>query len=67
MTHEEITRLANEIGKFFAAYPHDEALKGVQGHIHDFWDPRMRKALKAYVAEGGKGLSPLVLEAAAQL
>jgi len=67
MTSEEIVRMANEIAKFFSAYPHDEAVNGVLGHIRDFWEPRMKNALKAYVAEGGKGLVPLVIEATAQL
>lgn len=67
MTPEDIVRMTNEIARFFVAYPHDEAVNGVAGHIKDFWEPRMRTALKAYVAGGGHGLSPLALEAAAQL
>jgi formate dehydrogenase subunit delta len=67
MSSEDIVRMANDIGKFFAAYPHDEAVSGVQGHIRDYWEPRMKRALKAYVADGGKGLAPLVLEAATKL
>ena len=67
MTNEDIVRMANQIAAFFSAYPHDEAVGGVSGHIKDFWEPRMKKALKAYVAEGGKGLEPLVVEAVGNL
>jgi len=67
MSDKDIVRMANDISHFFAAYPHDEAVAGVQGHIRDYWDPRMKKALKAHVAEGGQGLEPLVVEAAGKL
>ena len=67
MTPDDIVRMANQIATFFSAYPHDEAVSGVSGHIRDFWEPRMKQALKAYIASGGKGLAPLVLEAAQQL
>jgi formate dehydrogenase subunit delta len=67
MSSNDIIRMANDISHFFAAYPHDEAVAGVQGHIKDYWEPRMKKALKACIAAGGKGLEPLVLEAAAGL
>ena len=33
-------------------------------HIRKFWEPRMRSALLAHVADqGGEGLSPLVIDA----
>lgn len=67
MSSKDIVRMANDIGHFFAAYPHDEALAGVRSHIRDFWDPRMKKELRALVAQGGQGLEPLVLEAAGKL
>jgi len=58
---------ANQIALFFASYPHDEALAGVTDHLQKFWEHRMRQQLEAYVAQGGQGLHPLVLEAAKQL
>jgi formate dehydrogenase subunit delta len=39
-------------------------LDGIWKHIHSFWDPRMRNALKAHLDKGGAGLSPLFIEAA---
>ena len=67
MTTDDIVRMANQIATFFKSYPHDEALAGVAGHLHDFWEPRMKSALKTYVAEGGKDLEPLVVEAVGKL
>ena len=67
MTSEDIVRMANQIAAFFKSYPHDEAVAGVLTHLKDFWEPRMKKALKAYVAEGGAGLEPLVVEAVGRL
>ena len=63
MQTAELVRMANQIGDFFGAYPREEALPGIAGHIRGFWDPRMRRALYAHVAAGGTGLEPLVLEA----
>ncbi len=67
MDSNDIVRMANQIAAFFKSYPHDEAVAGVLGHIKDFWEPRMKKALAAHVAAGGAGLDPMVLEAAAKL
>lgn len=62
-----MVRMANQIAAFFAAYPHEDAVSGVAGHIRDFWEPRMKSALKSHVQAGGKGLEPLVVEAAGKL
>ena len=43
-----------------------KAVAGVAKHINDFWDPRMRRQFFEIVEAGGKGLSPLVLDAAAE-
>lgn len=67
MNTADIVRMANQIAAFFAAYPKEEAVAGVQGHIRDFWEPRMKKDLDQHIKAGGKGLEPLVLEAAARL
>lgn len=54
---------ANEIARFWAAYPHDEAVKGVSEHLRSFWEPRFRKQLVEYASSGGAGLHELVMEA----
>ena len=58
---------ANQIALFFAAYPHDEALSGVENHLRQFWEPRMLNQIKKYVADGGGGLHALALEAVRKL
>jgi formate dehydrogenase subunit delta len=67
MTPAKMVHMANQIALFFAAYPHDEAVAGVADHLKKFWEPRMRAQLLAYLAEGGTGLHPLVVEGARTL
>jgi formate dehydrogenase subunit delta len=67
MALSEIVRMANQIAEFFAAYPHEEAVRETAGHIRSFWDPRMRKELFAHLNTGGEGLSPIALEAGRSL
>jgi formate dehydrogenase subunit delta len=59
--------MANQIASFFAAYPHDEAVKETVYHLEHFWDPRMRRQLIDYVAKRSDGLEPIALEAAKAL
>ncbi len=63
METEKMVHRANEIARFWEAYPHDEALEGVAGHIRSFWEPRFRRQLVEYAQSGGVGLHTLVLEA----
>jgi formate dehydrogenase subunit delta len=68
MDIERLVKMANDIANFFQSEPdHEEAVKGVAGHITRFWDPRMRRELGGHVASGGAGLSPLALEAVKRL
>lgn len=62
-----MVHMANQIALFFASYPHDEAVAGVTDHFQKFWEPRMRKQIIGYVAEGGHGLHELALEAVKRL
>ena len=66
MQDSDLVRMANQIAAYFAAYPKSEAIDGIAKHVHAFWDPRMRNALKVCIDKGGAGLSPLFLEAAAE-
>jgi formate dehydrogenase subunit delta len=67
MEPRDIIRMTNQIAGFFKAYGHDQALKEIANHINSFWDPRMRIHLFAYLAKGGAGIDPLVIEAAANI
>jgi formate dehydrogenase subunit delta len=58
---------ANQIAAFFASYPHEEAVAGIEDHLRKFWEPRMRQQIIAHVSTGSGGLHPLALEAARRL
>lgn len=63
MTEEKMCRMANQIARFFASKPEDEAAVGIAKHISEFWEPRMRSQLLEHAARGGAGLDPLVIAA----
>lgn len=67
MSPEKLVRMANQIAIFFHSQPGSGRAEKVAAHLNDFWDPRMRAGLIALIAEGGAGLNPLVIEAAAFL
>ncbi len=58
-----MVRMANQIALNFASYPHEEAVANVANHLKSFWEPRMKRQLHEFIAEGGGGLHELVLEA----
>jgi formate dehydrogenase subunit delta len=60
-------RLANEISIQFAHLDPADGAARVAKHIHDFWEPRMVRALLASVDAGEADLDPLAVAAAAQL
>jgi len=64
-SQERLVYMANQIGRFFAAQPHDKAVAGIARHLTDFWDPRMRRRIADHLAAGGEGLDPLTREAVA--
>jgi len=63
MSPDRLVYMANQIGKFFAYQKKDEIVPGIADHIRKFWDPRMRRAMFAYLDAGGEGLDPPVQEA----
>lgn len=65
MDMQNLIHMANQIGTFFEAMPdREEALLGISGHLHNFWEPRMRSQLLEYVdTENGKDLKPIVVSA----
>lgn len=66
-TRAKIVRMANQIATFFKSKPHGEGVDGVAEHINKFWEPRMRRQLFEILDEGGQGLEPLAIEAAAKI
>ena len=65
MSHDaKLVYMANQIGKFFAHQPADQAVDSIADHLLKFWDPRMRRAIVARIEQGGAvGLDPPVLKA----
>jgi formate dehydrogenase subunit delta len=67
MQPDKLVMMANQIAKFFEAQGEERALPQIATHIELFWDPRMRKAITAHVAQGGAGLDPLAMQAIGRL
>ena len=66
MDLDNLVRMANRIGDYFAAYPDQaEAQAAVAKHIQMFWTPQMRSELIACVARDGEthGMHALVADA----
>jgi formate dehydrogenase subunit delta len=63
MSPDKLVYMANQIGKFFASQGEEKATPLIADHLVKFWDPRMRKEIVAYLADGGAGLDPSVRRA----
>lgn len=64
MRIERLIAMANDIATYFTIEPdHNAAVTGVRDHLTRFWDPVMRREIKAYLDEDGKDLLPLAREA----
>lgn len=64
---ETEARLGNDIARQFAHLTEETAVEGVVRHLETFWDPRMRRNLRALVAAGDDALDPLLVLAAGRL
>jgi formate dehydrogenase subunit delta len=67
MSPEKLTRMANQIGKFFQHRPEARAVADTADHLKKYWDPRMRRDIVAYLEKGGAGLDPIVRSAVADI
>ena len=68
MNIERLVTMANDITNYFSAEPdHAVAVEGIRNHLTKFWDPVMRRQLKAHITAGGDGLLPLAREAVEHL
>jgi formate dehydrogenase subunit delta len=68
MRIERLVTMANDIATYFTVEPdHDAAVASVRDHLKRFWDPTMRRQIKAHLADGGEGLIPLAREAVSGL
>jgi formate dehydrogenase subunit delta len=66
-TQERLVRMANQIAAEFVNQQPGEAVAATAEHIRLFWDPRMLSMIRAHVAGGVSGLSPLAAAAIAML
>jgi formate dehydrogenase subunit delta len=64
---DKLVKMANQIGKFFAAQKSSDSVAGMVDHLKRFWDPRMREAIVAHVQHGGAGLDEVPLAAVQKL
>lgn len=62
MNLDNLVKMANQIGTFFAAMPdRDEALADIASHLRRFWAPPMRRALLDGVDNGqADAVAPIV-------
>ena len=67
MEPANMVHMANQIAIFFESYPREEAVAGVTDHLQKFWEPRMRRQIVEYVAQGGSGLHEVAVEAVKRL
>lgn len=67
MSADRLVMMVNQIGIFFIGQKHGDAVAATTDHLHKFWDPRMRVAILAHLAEGGAGLDPVARDAVARL
>jgi len=65
MNTDNLVRMVNRIGAFFASMPdREEALEGIATHIQRFWEPRMRRQLLSHIDDRqGDGIDAVVLTA----
>ena len=67
MSHDRLGYMANQIGRFFQTQKPETAVAAIEDHLLKFWDPRMRRAIVAQLAEGTVELDPLVRQAVERL
>ncbi|MBI3274737.1 MAG: formate dehydrogenase subunit delta [Methylocystis sp.] len=67
MSPDKLVKMANQIGQFFSAQRHSDAVAETADHLEKFWDPRMREKIIAHVRNGGDGLDKVPLEAVKRL
>ena len=68
MDKQNLVKMANNIGAFFKSEPDREAaISGIEQHIKNFWEPRMRNQIIEYLQQGGTELMDIVEAAVRKL
>jgi formate dehydrogenase subunit delta len=64
MDNSNLVKMANNIGAFFRSEPdRNLAIKGVEQHIRNAWEPRMRRQIIEYSQTQNNELMDIVAEA----
>lgn len=63
MSAEKLVRMANDVARYFSAYPTEVAVAEVRQHLEAFWPRRMRQDALAALDAGERGFDPLVIAA----
>jgi formate dehydrogenase subunit delta len=66
MDADKLVTMANQIAAFFTVQGAG-AEAAIADHIARNWDPRMRAAIAAHLAQGGAGLAPAAKAAVERL
>ncbi|MCJ1886481.1 formate dehydrogenase subunit delta [Pseudomonas sp. LA21] len=65
MNVENLIKMANQIGQYFASEPdREQAVRGVHQHLKSFWTPAMLRDLKAWLERHPDGDLHLLVQAA---
>ncbi|MEO7027534.1 MAG: formate dehydrogenase subunit delta [Caulobacteraceae bacterium] len=67
MDAARLVAMANQIAAFFRAQGESAVVDGVEQHLRNFWDPRMRREIVAAARVGRGDFAPGVREAVERL
>jgi formate dehydrogenase subunit delta len=67
MSPDKLAYMANQIGKFFAHEPHEQAVTDIEDHLRKFWDKRMRQTIVQSLDSPSTPLDPPAREAVERL
>ena len=64
MSSQNLVKMANDIGRFFAAEPkRADAVAGIAAHMQRFWEPRMLRKIAVFARDSASALDELPREA----
>lgn len=67
MSPDRLIYMANQIGRFFAHRPPDQAAEAVAEHLRKFWEPRMRAKIIGLLDDPNAAFAPSVRRAVESL
>jgi len=66
-TVDHLVYMANQIARELCSQCPDRPVAATRDHLRQFWDPRMRQSIVAYLDGGGEHLSEIARGAVAML